>query len=67
MKILITGGCGFVGSNLCFYLLSNLKVKNLLIETVDNLKKKSSIINSKRLHRKKNNKLQIRCIKKKFI
>ncbi len=53
MKILITGGCGFVGSNLCFYLLSNLKIKNLLIETVDNLKKKSSIINSKRLQRKK--------------
>ncbi len=53
MKILITGGCGFVGSNLCFYLLSKLKVKNLLIETIDNLKKKSSIINSKRLQKKK--------------
>ncbi|MDC0896158.1 NAD-dependent epimerase/dehydratase family protein [Candidatus Pelagibacter sp.] len=53
MRILITGGCGFVGSNLCFYLMDKLKIKNLLIETVDNLKKKSSIINLKRLKKKK--------------
>ena len=51
MKILITGGCGFVGSNLCFYLKDKLKIKNLLIESVDNLKKKSSIINLRRLQK----------------
>lgn len=61
MKILITGGCGFVGSNLCFYLKDKLKIKNLLIESVDNLKKKSSIINLRRLQKKhiKNYKLDV--------
>jgi len=49
MKILITGGCGFVGSNLCLFLKKNLKTKNLLIESLDNIKKKSSLINLKRL------------------
>ena len=61
MKILITGGCGFVGSNLCFYLKDKLKIKDLLIESVDNLKKKSSIINLRRLQKKhiKNYKLDV--------
>mgnify|MGYP001165429683 CR=1 FL=1 len=40
MKILITGGCGFVGANLCFYLKDKLKIQNLSIDFVDNLKKK---------------------------
>ena len=36
MKILITGGCGFVGSNLCLY----LKRKKHKITSLDNLSRK---------------------------
>ena len=35
MKILITGGCGFVGSNLAIYLKKRLK--NSKISSLDNL------------------------------
>ena len=47
MKILITGGCGFVGSNLCLYL--NKYLKNPKIYSLDNLFRKGSKINEKRL------------------
>tara|TARA_X000000950_G_scaffold288823_1_gene407674 strand:- start:25507 stop:26511 length:1005 start_codon:yes stop_codon:yes gene_type:complete len=46
-KILITGGCGFVGSNLCLFLKKNLK--NAKIFSLDNLKKRHSKINAIRL------------------
>ena len=36
MKILITGGCGFVGSNLAIYLKDN-KIGNK-VNSLDNLK-----------------------------
>ena len=48
MKILITGGCGFVGSNLATYLKENLKEKSQ-IYSLDNIKKNSSKLNEKRL------------------
>ena len=38
MKILITGGCGFVGSNLAIFLKKRLK--NTFILSVDNLIRK---------------------------
>ena len=41
MKILITGGCGFVGSNLCLY----LKRKKHKITSLDNLSRKGSKYN----------------------
>ena len=41
MKILITGGCGFVGTNLCLY----LKNKNHKIFSLDNLSRKGSKYN----------------------
>ena len=47
MKILITGGCGFVGSNLAVYLKE--KLKKAKITTLDNLCRKGSKLNRARL------------------
>ena len=47
MNILITGGCGFVGSNLCLYL--NKKIKNSNIYSLDNLFRRGSRLNLLRL------------------
>jgi CDP-paratose 2-epimerase len=47
MKILITGGCGFVGSNIAIFLKKKLKNANIL--SLDNLFRKGSEINHKRL------------------
>ena len=47
MKILITGGCGFVGSNIAIYLKK--KIKNVKISSLDNLTRKGSELNRKRL------------------
>ena len=44
-KILITGGCGFIGTNLCIY----LKKKHYLVYSLDNLSRKGSIYNFKLL------------------
>ena len=51
MKILITGGCGFVGSNLAIYFKKNQI--GTLIHSLDNLVRKGSLLNLGRL--KKNN------------
>ena len=47
MKILITGGCGFVGSNLAIFLKN--KIKKSKICSIDNLFRKGSKINEERL------------------
>ena len=47
MKILITGGCGFVGSNIAIFLKKRLKKAN--VYTLDNLFRKGSKINRLRL------------------
>ncbi len=47
MKILITGGCGFVGSNLAIYLKK--KIRNAQISSLDNLVRKGSRLNKIRL------------------
>ena len=49
IKILITGGCGFVGSNLCIYLKKN----NYSIYSLDNLSRKGSKFNLKLLNKLK--------------
>ena len=41
MKILVTGGCGFVGTNICLYLNS----KGYKITSLDNLSRKGSKYN----------------------
>ena len=59
MKILITGGSGFVGSNIAIYLKKNLK--GVKIYSLDNLSRKGSIINRQRLleHKIKNYRVNI--------
>ena len=47
MKILVTGGCGFVGANLCLSLRKN----NHIVFSLDNLVRKSSKINLKILNK----------------
>ena len=49
MKILITGGCGFVGSNIAIFLKKRLKNAN--VQTLDNLFRKGSKINKLRLQK----------------
>ena len=48
MKILITGGCGFVGSNIAIYLKKNLK--KIQVYSLDNLSRKGSSLNKKKLN-----------------
>ena len=59
MKILITGGCGFVGSNIAIFLKKKLKKVNIC--SLDNLTRKGSKQNSRRLlnHNIKNFKINI--------
>ena len=51
MKILITGGCGFVGSNLAIYFKKNLISSK--IDSLDNLSRSGAILNFKRLRKNK--------------
>ena len=62
MKILITGGCGFVGSNLALF----IKKKGFTVHTLDNLTRKGSKYNSNLLKKQKikNYKINISNIKK---
>ena len=57
-SILITGGCGFIGSNLSEYLHKN----NYLVYSLDNLSRKGSYLNYLRLKKLgvKNFKIDIR-------
>ena len=49
MKILVTGGCGFVGANICLSLKKNYKT----VVSLDNLSRKSSVFNFKLLKKNK--------------
>ncbi len=57
MKILITGGCGFVGSNIAIFLKKN--IKNSKIYSLDNLLREGSELNEKRLKKFKIQNLNI--------
>jgi CDP-paratose 2-epimerase len=64
-SILITGGCGFVGTNLAIYLQK--KLKNFSIYSVDNLKKKYSKFNLDILKKKKIKNFKIDISSSKFL
>jgi len=49
MKILITGGCGFVGTNIALY----LNTKGFNVSSLDNLSRKGSLYNFSLLKKKK--------------
>tara|TARA_Y100001970_G_scaffold290848_1_gene425961 strand:+ start:231 stop:1238 length:1008 start_codon:yes stop_codon:yes gene_type:complete len=49
MKILITGGCGFVGTNICLY----LEAKGFEVHSLDNLSRKGSRYNLLLLKKRK--------------
>ncbi len=51
MNIIVTGGCGFIGSAICLYLKN--KYKNINILSIDNLAKKYSKYNQKILRNNK--------------
>ena len=51
MKILITGGCGFVGSNLAIYFKKNLISSK--IDSLDNLSRNGALLNFQRLRKNK--------------
>ncbi len=51
MKILITGGCGFVGSNLAIYFKN--KHIGVKIDSLDNLSRRGAILNLNRLKKNK--------------
>lgn len=55
MKILVTGGCGFVGTNLALY----LKSKKFNVDSLDNLSRKGSKYNLELLNKKKINNYKI--------
>ena len=64
-SILITGGCGFVGTNLAIYL--NKELKNFSVYSVDNLKKTYSKFNLKILKDNKIINYKIDISSKKFL
>ena len=49
MKILVTGGCGFIGTNICLH----LKKKGFKVSSLDNLSKLGSKSNQKILLKNK--------------
>jgi len=55
MKILITGGCGFVGTNLALF----LKSKKMNVDSLDNLSRKGSKYNLELLNKKNINNYKI--------
>mgnify|MGYP001354734451 CR=1 FL=1 len=65
MKILITGGCGFVGSNLGLHLKKESKLNK--ITSLDNLSRNGSKLNLNRLKKNKINNLKIDNTKNKAV
>ena len=65
MKILITGGCGFVGSNLAIFLKKKLKYSKIF--SLDNLSRKGSRVNCARLKKYKINNFKIDVGSKKLL
>ena len=47
MRVLIPGGCGFIGSSIAIYLKNN--IKNCEVITIDNLSRNTSFLNQKKL------------------
>ncbi len=62
-KILVTGGCGFIGSNIAEHLNSN----NFIVDTLDNLSRSGAKLNEKRLLRKKIKNFRVNILNKRKI
>jgi CDP-paratose 2-epimerase len=62
-NIIVTGGCGFIGSNICEF----LKKKKFNVISVDNLSKNYSKINQKRLSKLKIRNYRLNIYKKNFL
>ena len=65
MKILITGGCGFVGSNLAIYFKNNQI--GTQINSLDNLSRRGTILNLNRLKKNKIKNFKIDISNKKAV
>ena len=65
MRVLIPGGCGFIGSSISIYLKK--KFKNCEIITIDNLSRNTSYLNEKKLKKHNIRNIKIDISKNNFI
>ena len=65
MRVLIPGGCGFIGSSISIYLKK--KFKNCEVITIDNLSRNTSYLNEKKLKKHNIRNIKIDISKNNFI
>ena len=65
MRVLIPGGCGFIGSSIAIYLKK--KFKNCEVITIDNLSRNTSYLNEKKLKKHNIRNIKVDISKNNFI